>query len=186
MSTTIYLYLKTHKISGLKYFGQTSSDPYKYIGSGHIWKKHLKKYGKEDIHTEIIAECKSQEEVRELGLYYSELWNIVESKEFANLREESGQGAVPGSTVSQSTREKISETLKRNGNAGHSGLKGKNNPMYGSCRLGHTAQKVLYKDVIYKSCRDCAKSNGVTPAMVSYWIRKGTAEKIMGNDDNDL
>jgi len=178
MSTTIYLYLKTHKISGLKYFGQTSSDPYKYVGSGHIWKKHLKKYGKEDIHTEIVAECKSQEEVLHIGMYYSELWNIVESKEFANLREESGQGSVPGRKLSKEHREKISSTLRRNGNSGHSGLKGKDNPMYGTCRKGHTSKKVLYKEVIYNSCKECADAHGVTPAMVSYWIKNGTATSI--------
>ena len=66
----IYLYLKTHNISGLKYLGQTKNNPFKYNGSGVIWKKHLKKYGL-DITTEILAECKTKEEIRDIGMYYS-------------------------------------------------------------------------------------------------------------------
>ena len=40
-----YLYVKTHKVTGLKYLGQTSKDPFKYNGSGTRWTNHIKKYG---------------------------------------------------------------------------------------------------------------------------------------------
>lgn len=91
MSTTIYLYLKTHNVTGLKYLGQTKQDPFVYKGSGKRWLNHIKKHGN-DVSTEIIAKCDSYEELRELGLYYSSLWSIVESKEFANLTPEGGEG----------------------------------------------------------------------------------------------
>lgn len=43
---TIYLYVKTHNITGKKYLGKTTRDDYhEYPGSGKIWKKHLKKHG---------------------------------------------------------------------------------------------------------------------------------------------
>jgi len=58
----IYLYLKTHNISGLKYLGKTTRDPQKYLGSGKVWRDHLKKYGN-DIHTEILFETDSQPEI---------------------------------------------------------------------------------------------------------------------------
>ena len=38
----IYLYLKQHNITGLKYFGKTEQNPYKYKGSGIYWLRHLK------------------------------------------------------------------------------------------------------------------------------------------------
>jgi hypothetical protein len=39
----IYLYVKTHNKTGLKYLGQTSQkDPHKYPGSGTRWRHHLK------------------------------------------------------------------------------------------------------------------------------------------------
>jgi len=92
---TIYLYIKTHNKTGLKYFGKTVRDPYKYKGSGKRWLFHIKKHGN-DVSTEIIKECHSLEELKEWGLYYSNLWNIVESREWANLKPEIGDGAPTG------------------------------------------------------------------------------------------
>jgi hypothetical protein len=92
----IYLCVKTHTTTGLKYLCQTTKiDPYKYLGSGKYWKLHLKKHGHEHS-TEIIKECFSKAEVKEWGLYYSNLWNVVESNAWANLMEENGGG---GKTV---------------------------------------------------------------------------------------
>lgn len=93
---TIYLYVKTHNKTGLKYLGKTERDPFLYKGSGTYWKKHIKTHG-DDIHTEIIFQSNSKDEIREQGLYYSTLWNIVESKDWANFRPEIGDG---GDTVS--------------------------------------------------------------------------------------
>ena len=86
----IYLYLKTHNKTGLKYLGQTSNpDPHRYAGSGTYWKRHLGVHG-HNYTTEILRECKSQNELKEWGLYFSRLWNVAESKEWANLKEEGG------------------------------------------------------------------------------------------------
>jgi hypothetical protein len=87
-----YLYVKTHNKTGLKYLGHTrSKDPYRYKGSGSYWVSHIKKHGN-DVSTSILKECTSLEEVSELGLYYSELWNVVSSEEWANLIPEAGEG----------------------------------------------------------------------------------------------
>ena len=62
---TIYLYVKTHNVTGLKYLGQTSSnDPYKYQGSGKYWRLHLKKHGN-NVTTEILKECESKADIKE-------------------------------------------------------------------------------------------------------------------------
>lgn len=90
-SMTIYLYKKTHNKTGLQYLGQTTRDPYKYPGSGLYWSRHLKEHGN-DVTTEILKECKNKDEVKEWGLYYSQLWNVVENKEWANLRPEDYSG----------------------------------------------------------------------------------------------
>ena len=42
-----YLYIKQHKITKLKYFGKTTKDPNKYLGSGKHWIRHIKKHGLE-------------------------------------------------------------------------------------------------------------------------------------------
>ena len=104
----IYLYKKTHLKTGLQYLGQTTSkDPHTYIGSGVYWKLHLKKYGN-DHSTEILKECQSKEEVKEWGLYYSKLWNVVQSNDWANLKEEQGDGGRQSAEV----RKRISEAGK--------------------------------------------------------------------------
>jgi hypothetical protein len=90
---TIYLYVKTHNKTGLKYLGKTTSkDPHKYHGSGADWKTHLKEHGI-DYTTEIVRECQTNKELYEWGTHYSNLWNVVESTEWANRIPETGGGA---------------------------------------------------------------------------------------------
>ena len=101
---TIYLYVKQHSETGLKYLGKTTNnDPHKYPGSGLRWLNHLNVHGY-DYTTDILRECQSDDELKEWGIYYSNLWNVVESKEWANLKSEEGQGG----RLSEETRAKIS------------------------------------------------------------------------------
>jgi len=90
---SIYLYVKTHNQTGLKYLGKTIRDPFKYRGSGVRWTSHLKKYGN-DVSTEILLECQTNDEVRIWGLYYSNLWDVVNSNTWANLKPEEGDGGT--------------------------------------------------------------------------------------------
>jgi len=63
---TIYLYVKTHNKTGLKYLGKTTNqDPHAYHGSGADWKTHLKEHGI-DYTTEIIRECQTNKEITKL------------------------------------------------------------------------------------------------------------------------
>src|SRR6056297_237355 len=96
----LYLYVKTHRTTGLKYLGYTSQDPHTYHGSGVYWRAHLEKHGY-DYDTEILCECQDKTEVREQGLYYTELWDIVESDGWANLKEECGDGGRQSAEVRQ-------------------------------------------------------------------------------------
>lgn len=88
----IYLYKKTHLITGLQYLGQTSAqDPHRYKGSGKYWKLHLKKHGAL-YKTEILKECQNMSEIKVWGEYYSKMWDIVKNSNWANLTSESGIG----------------------------------------------------------------------------------------------
>ena len=91
----IYLYIKTHNQTGLKYLGQTCRNPYEYKGSGTYWRKHLQKHGK-DISTELIAAFDNKEDLKIAGQFWSKHWNIVQSDEWANLTEEYGDGISGG------------------------------------------------------------------------------------------
>jgi hypothetical protein len=87
----IYLYIKQHVKSGLKYFGQTrKSNPFKYLGSGKYWQSHIKKHGKEYIKTLEVWGFDDKELCEKFALKFSKENNIVESKEWANLVVEDG------------------------------------------------------------------------------------------------
>ena len=121
----IYLYKKTHNITGLKYLGKTTQDPFKYKGSGDYWIPHTNKHGY-DVTTEIVKECQTSEEIKHWGLYYSELWNIVDERDengkktWANLKPEAGDGWAYGK-FNPSNREDIKAERSAN-------WSGKNNP----------------------------------------------------------
>lgn len=106
---TIYLYKKTHRETGLQYLGKTkSADPYSYTGSGVFWTQHLELHGN-NVKTEILRECHTEEELKAWGKYYSKFWNVVEDKNWANLIEEGG----PGGAWSTESKEKLSKTKKQ-------------------------------------------------------------------------
>jgi hypothetical protein len=91
----IYLYLKESP-KGLKYIGKTIRNPYEYMGSGIVWKNHIKKYKLKasDIKTTILFESEDELLFREQAIKYSKIYDIVKSNEFANLTEEQGQGGI--------------------------------------------------------------------------------------------
>lgn len=78
-SVSIYLYVKTHKVTGLKYLGMTTQDPHKYPSSGVYWSRHLKEHG-DEVDTEVLHECQTNADIRELGLHYSTLWDVVNAR----------------------------------------------------------------------------------------------------------
>lgn len=104
-----YLYIKKHSITGLKYFGKTQNDPYKYNGSGKYWCSHIKKHKKEFVETVWVSEPYTDAElIKKDALEFSIENNIVDSNEWANLMlEDGGSGGVQ----SEKTRQKISKTL---------------------------------------------------------------------------
>jgi hypothetical protein len=85
----IYLYVKQHSKTGLKYFGMTQRDPFSYPGSGKYWQNHLKSHGK-TIKTLEVWGFDNQTLCTEFALNFSKENNIVESNEWANLQDENG------------------------------------------------------------------------------------------------
>lgn len=90
----IYLYVKTHNRTGLKYFGKTTrANPFKYKGSGIRWRRHLAKHGN-DVNTDIISSFEDHERAKEFAIKFSKDNNIVESDDWANLKNEELEGRV--------------------------------------------------------------------------------------------
>lgn len=100
----IYLYVKQHLNTGLKYFGMTRSNPFKYPGSGKYWKSHIKKHGKDKIKTLEVWSFDDQELCTSFAIKFSKDNNIVESKTWANLQIENGlDGTTSGSKFNRTT-----------------------------------------------------------------------------------
>lgn len=92
-----YLYIKTHNITGLKYFGKTNKSDYtKYKGSGTYWVRHVNAHGN-DVSTELygVYDAKSAELVED-AVKFSIDNDIVNSVEWANIEIENGlDGRTP-------------------------------------------------------------------------------------------
>lgn len=115
-----FLYIKQHTLTGLKYLGKTSSkNPYVYNGSGKYWKRHIKKYGTNNIKTLWVSEpFYNNSNLKEFALFLSEELDIVNSNEWANLKEENGLDGggdwshVKGKKQSQEHIQKLSAIRK--------------------------------------------------------------------------
>ena len=96
--TPTWLYIKQHKVTGLKYFGKTiSKDPHKYKGSGVRWVRHLAKHGNNTI-TVWSKLFTDKTELIEYATKFSLDNNIVESTDWANLKNENGLDGTPPGT----------------------------------------------------------------------------------------
>ena len=131
-----YLYLKTHNQTGLKYLGFTTKDPYTYKGSGTYWQKHLKEHGN-DISTEILLCTRSFDELSDTGTFFSKLFNVAGSKDFANLCEEDGNknfGKANPNFRGHSQTEETRDRISRNNSKYWKGKTGSKHPSFGKLR----------------------------------------------------
>lgn len=108
----IHLYVKTHNVTGLKYFGKAESrDPLKYLGSGKYWLRHLAVHGA-DISTEIVGTFTDRDEASIFAIEFSKANNIVESDQWANLMYETAKDGVFGYSHNDVTKQKFSQDSK--------------------------------------------------------------------------
>lgn len=109
-----YLYIKQHSITGKLYFGKTvRKDIVKYEGSGTHWKSHYKVHGKEHIETLWYCLFHDVESIKEFALGCSELWDIVKSDIWLNIKPEDGlMGNITGSKYSDESKARMSAAHK--------------------------------------------------------------------------
>lgn len=117
------LYIK--ELFGVFYFGKTTkNNPYSYNGSGVIWSKRIKKYGKENIKTLWVSDWyKDPHEIQEIALHFSKENQIVESEKWANLKPENGLDG----DMSSDTRKKVNSCPERKRKQSIK-MSGENNP----------------------------------------------------------
>jgi general stress protein YciG len=89
------LMLKCHWETGICYLCVTSKKDWKkYRGSGHRWLRLIKKH-KSKIHTTLLFTSDDVEVFNNACFYYSELFDVVNNEDFANLIVETGYKERP-------------------------------------------------------------------------------------------
>ena len=128
-----YVYEITNLVNGKKYIGKRSCkcaiEEDKYMGSGILISKSIKKYGKENFRKDILEICNSEEMAFEREKYWIKHYNAVESREFYNIKD-GGEGNTREDALrnlAKLTPEQIIERSRKLSIAN----KGENNSMYG-------------------------------------------------------
>lgn len=112
------IYKTTNIVNNKIYIGQDSKNNSKYIGSGHIMKRAIRKYGKNNFQKEIIDFAISKDELNEKEIFWINEYNSRNPRIGYNIS--SGGGGCLGCKPSLETINKM-----RLNNIGTK------NPMYG-------------------------------------------------------
>lgn len=112
-----YIYVKQSPL-GLFYLGKTEQDPFKYKGSGKKWKAHLieNNITSDQITTFVLHKTDDKDELEFICRIYSDLLNIVDSNEWANMKKEIGDGGTDIGHLKGIKKPKHSERMKGSGN----------------------------------------------------------------------
>jgi hypothetical protein len=162
-----YLYIKQHNDTGLKYFGKTVKNPFKYKGSGLYWKKHLNIYGN-NVSTIWTMLFNTEEELVEFALKFSTENMIVESSEWANMKYENGldggrESGFIGRKLSNQEKNKLSLRMREF------------NPMYNpEIRKKHS--KAMKSDARKQKLSSSKKGNSNTKGKT--WYNNGHITKM--------
>jgi hypothetical protein len=131
MFKTTALYVKTHNITGFKYFGKTSrlDKIHTYRGSGIHWRRHLKVHGN-DYTTELLGIWQDSERLTKFAVKFCLENDVVKSKKWANMVLEEGlQGASNGET-NISKRFDVQVKMSQNSAKNCKGKFGENHPSF--------------------------------------------------------
>ena len=112
-----YIYRTTNLINGKMYIGQKKSEVFlddKYLGSGHVILKAIKKYGKENFQIELLEWAQDQKDLDTKEILWIEKYNANTSDDYYNISR-GGQGGqiVPPHIQTEEEKLKRSESLKQ-------------------------------------------------------------------------
>jgi group I intron endonuclease len=102
------IYLTTNLINSKKYIGKDVNNNPKYLGSGSILKKAIKKHGKKNFKKEILEHCLSKEELWQREEYWLNFYNAESNPLFYNKTNK----AYGNSGQTQNGKIKISNAKK--------------------------------------------------------------------------
>jgi group I intron endonuclease len=124
------IYETINLINNKRYIGQDSNDNPNYLGSGHLLKKAIEKYGRENFVKIVLERCETKEQLDQREKYWIDITNAQTSSNYYNIV----QGGSGGNTW-----------IGRENSKKHTQFKAKmkrinNDPQYIRTRNGHTEQ----------------------------------------------
>lgn len=125
------LYIKTHEVTGLKYFGKTTRLDciHSYKGSGIHWRRHLKVHGN-GYTTELLGIWQDKDRLVKYATEFCLKNDVVKSEQWANMVLEEGlQGASNGET-NISKRKDVRLKMSQNSAKNCKGLFGESHPSF--------------------------------------------------------
>jgi group I intron endonuclease len=105
------VYETINKINGKRYIGKDKHNDPKYLGSGRLLQKAIKKYGKENFVKTILEYCSSEAELAEKERHWIQITNAQTSNLYYNI----GEGGIGGDNItSNPNRDLFIQRVKLN------------------------------------------------------------------------
>ena len=104
------IYKTTNLVNSKIYIGQDKNNNPKYLGSGDLIKRAIKKYGKNSFKKEILKECLNQKELDEYERFFIEKYNSRDLKIGYNISIGGKNGTTLNRNMSEETKKKISQS----------------------------------------------------------------------------
>ncbi len=147
MKTEIYgiIYLTTNNINNKKYIGQhkTKNIDDSYLGSGHILKRSIERYGKENFTRTILDIAFSKEELSIKEICWIKYYNAVKSDEFYNIHI-GGSGGYTIAGYSDRQLHEFKQKMKKINSGVRNGMYGKSHSTDTKIKISNTRRMKNY------------------------------------------
>jgi group I intron endonuclease len=105
------IYETINKINGKRYIGKDKHNDPKYLGSGKLLNKAIKKYGRENFIKTILEHCESEEHMSERERHWIKITNAQTSDLYYNI----GEGGIGGDNITNNpNRDEFIQKVKEN------------------------------------------------------------------------
>jgi group I intron endonuclease len=104
------VYLVENLVNGKKYVGMDTQNNPKYLGSGTLIMKAIRKYGKENFKKSILEICSSVTELEKKETWWINHLNALEREDFYNLEDNRKRGINP---FANKTPEELKEIFNK-------------------------------------------------------------------------
>ena len=170
-----FVYITTNLINGKRYVGRckmetTRPNAWKYyLGSGHVLKEAIKKYGKENFLKNIISFAYSDEELNKQEIETIKFLNAVKDENYYNISD--GLYCNPWENKTEEEQKEIREKIKNKSRKNvlsseeyqkyiedlREKMSGENNPFYGKHHTEETKRIISEKATLRQKDRENAK-----------------------------